>query len=690
MRARAGALAATALALGTPGAAAGEEGTWQPEPGLVDYVSVTSKVNQRTQQTPASVTVISREQIDLAGYRSIGEALEDVPGLYVRNDLQNRHVSIRGLSGGARNGSRFLKVMIDGRPVGSVQSGVHFLGPEFIPMSAVERIEVMRGPASALYGAGALVGAVNVVTRRPPYEGEVTTETGVATSGVAFGERGGGLDLIELVTTRRVFVLVAGSGLYSDRSGLSAAPTSPREYSDPSRDDLARPISVIGRLEYVVGGGRLSLLAVRQEHDYVAEFHDLNALSHGTRVHVIDTSVHSTFERSFASGVSLLVTGGVARGEPGEGDRFDLSSSTSDVIRDFSYTQVSAAAEVRYDRDGGWFLAGVDAAYDHEELARYIDVEESGVTMPRESPPSRDLGNVAGYAQVLYPVTDLLRLAGGLRYDLHTVYGGAVSARAGIVAPLSPWFTAKLLGGRAYKAPSPEQLYAPAMDALDVRGDPTLRPQYLNGIEAIVDVFPLRHVNLQVGAYYNRYDDALSYVSDGGQLVPKSFDAEAFGGEVVLRAGGSIGSTYVEGMGALTYQRLLTEERIVGGIVDKAIPDNEAVPELIATGRAQARLDGLGLRVHARYRWVAERVPSQSNLRLDGAADPRQPTYHLPAYALLDLAVSTKRIDVGSFDLSFLVKMSNVLDAKYAEPGFNGIDIPGMPRSIWVQVSSRF
>ncbi len=116
---------------------------FSPDPVLDEYIAVSSKVAQRPSRTPASVAVISRDQIDLMGYNSVGEALRDVPGLFVSYNLQNYNVAVRGLLGGARSGSRLLKIMIDGRVAGFVSGGVYFLGPEFVPMSAVERIEVM-------------------------------------------------------------------------------------------------------------------------------------------------------------------------------------------------------------------------------------------------------------------------------------------------------------------------------------------------------------------------------------------------------------------------------------------------------------------------------------------------------------------------------------------------------------------
>ena len=155
-------------------AARAEETPFAPAEDLVEYATVGSKLAQSTMRTPASVTVITGEQLLRGGFASVGEALATIPGIFISDDLQNVHVAVRGVFGGARAGSRSLRVLIDGIPVVYQQSGVNLLGPELMPLSSIERIEVLKGPASALYGTGALVGAINIVTRRPAHEGEVT------------------------------------------------------------------------------------------------------------------------------------------------------------------------------------------------------------------------------------------------------------------------------------------------------------------------------------------------------------------------------------------------------------------------------------------------------------------------------------------------------------------------------------
>ena len=130
---------------------------------------------------PASISVIGREELEGKSYRDITEALQDVPGVYVDDGPSGKggteEISIRGMD------SDYTLILVDGRPQGSGQSYYNGFGAgaEFgwlPPISAIERIEVIRGPMSSLYGSDALGGVINVITKATPehWAGSVTLE----------------------------------------------------------------------------------------------------------------------------------------------------------------------------------------------------------------------------------------------------------------------------------------------------------------------------------------------------------------------------------------------------------------------------------------------------------------------------------------------------------------------------------
>lgn len=134
-----------------------------PDAFLLDQVVVTaSKSSQVRRLSPSLVNVVPSAIFTRAGAATLADGLVYQPGVRVENDCQNcgfTQVRINGLDG------HYTQILLDSRPVFSALAGVY--GLEHIPANMIERVEVMRGGGSALFGSSAIGGTVNIITREP-------------------------------------------------------------------------------------------------------------------------------------------------------------------------------------------------------------------------------------------------------------------------------------------------------------------------------------------------------------------------------------------------------------------------------------------------------------------------------------------------------------------------------------------
>ena len=144
-----------------------------------DTVVVTASASEQSlKDAPASISVITQEDLKKKPIQNLKDVLQEVPGVQLTNEGDNRQgVSIRGLS------SSYTLILVDGKRVNSRNAVFRHndFDLNWIPVDAIERIEVVRGPMSSLYGSDALGGVVNIITRKvgKAWHGTVTADTTV-------------------------------------------------------------------------------------------------------------------------------------------------------------------------------------------------------------------------------------------------------------------------------------------------------------------------------------------------------------------------------------------------------------------------------------------------------------------------------------------------------------------------------
>lgn len=153
MEKRKAALLAAAVIMGGVSVQAANE---PPVFDLAEVVVTATKLKEAPEKVPASVSVVTSKEIEKRNYTSVAQAMGQLPGIYL-NPVAEGGISLRGF------GSADILVMVDGQPVNSGWNGS--VDWSMIPVESIDKIELVRGAASSLYGSRAVGGVIQITTK---------------------------------------------------------------------------------------------------------------------------------------------------------------------------------------------------------------------------------------------------------------------------------------------------------------------------------------------------------------------------------------------------------------------------------------------------------------------------------------------------------------------------------------------
>jgi outer membrane receptor for ferrienterochelin and colicins len=666
-----------------------------------------SKAPQKLHEAPSIVTTVTREQIVVWGYRSLAELLGDLLGFYVVDDHTSTNVVVRGNSGGLYAESSIIKVLINGHPVSFSSTGGIGLGPELIPLSAIERVEVIRGPASALYGADAFLGMINIQTR----QGEDISGT---TAWLALGQVGSepASDVDVTIGTRRgsLEAMVAVRRTDQDLSGLELPASSPAPNIPLYNRGARRAAGLDQRSTSAIAtvtlrpqqSWSLGLFGYYSLIDRGAEFGSLLQLAHG--YNELDAFSENRASRSqlrggvqFAQDISprlqLSLRGSYFQGGTGDGNRLEVGSEYYYVRRSLGFRGGDLDGHLQWSPSLHWsFSSGVSLLLDDERLPSRIAVAKRPLESVRRGQVidaasvhqgRRTFFNAGAYLQATLRTEDgRLGVTGGLRYDRHNVYGGQLSRRLGLVGTPLPNLHAKLLHGSAFQAPSPFLLHAVPAVAGDVVGNANRRPQYVNTFEFQLEYGPAEGLTLATDVAYSLLDDKTEFIQQGINKVARN----------VIRTGSLSwenrldASLHKRVSAYLSYEMQRTimrrgQEGYLGQVVGE---QGSIYPNVMVHAGVAAQLGSWPLRLAILGSYVGPRRASETNILLNRGA------YTLPSYVVLDANLATKGFEIlrhGEQQVSLGLIGKNLLGARGPYPGFSGVDYPLAPRSVLAQLN---
>jgi outer membrane receptor for ferrienterochelin and colicins len=495
---------AVALVASTPSLQADEVVT------LDNLVVTASGFEQKLTNAPASISVISQQDLQQKRYNSLAHALGDVEGIDIGQGTGKTgglNISIRGMP------SEYTLILIDGRrqnAAGNVTpNGFNETSTSFIPpLSAIERIEVIRGPMSTLYGSDAMGGVINIITRKVADEwtGSLTLDHTLqensdygATSNASVYASGPlvedllGLQLRASAFKRQESDLTFGNGSEVSKRGpspvdgnnrnlgarLTLTPHENHDFSldlEQGRQRYNNDECQLGTLD---GLNRSCTAASDTANGYADELRferEQIALTHTARLGIgtLDSSItHSTTET-----IGRTLPGspiGSPSGIPGSLAGDDRELETTNLIFDSKLVTPI----------GDNHITTVGAQWWEAEMTDGIALEDF------------EQKTWAVFAEDEWQLRDDLALTLGARYDDHDAFGGHISPRAYLVWNATDSWTLKGGVSRGYRTPDLNDLHdgvngISGQGTVVTIGNPELEPETTTSTE--------------VGVYYDSYD----------------------------------------------------------------------------------------------------------------------------------------------------------------------------------------
>jgi outer membrane receptor for ferrienterochelin and colicins len=463
---------------------------------LEDIPSVfgASRFDQLSTEAPASVSVLTRDDIALHGWRTLADVLAGARGLYVIQDGVYATLGARAFGRPGDYNSRMLLV-IDGHRVNENIYDAGAVGSEsMVHVDDVERIEVIRGPASSLYGNSAFFGVVNVVTTRGRAVGGARARVSMESFGgreaaVAFGDRyGNGLEVSANVALRRS----DGRDFFFSELDTSATRGWARGLDAEARDH-ARVRVDWGRLE-VTG------IVNRRDKDVATARYGVDFAAPGTAFADHQGMLGLRFTQPHGNKASLRLRASYNTNDY-HGAYVYGGESTSDWSRGrWGVLEAEYASSVW---DGHRIVMGVQRTHNFRQVQGYREASE--ITFFSDA---RD-GLSAAFAQDEIRVSDRWLVNGGLRLDHYDSFGATLNPRLGVIFAPRPGSAIKALYGRAFRAPN---VYERLIDAPDVRPNPMLGPERIHTYELLVEHRVNHALKVTSALFHNEVRALIEYV----------------------------------------------------------------------------------------------------------------------------------------------------------------------------------
>ena len=659
--------------------------------GDKSFVTIATGAPQPISRAPSVATVITAEDIAAIGAADLDEALETVPGLHVsRSGVgYNPIYTIRGIS--TQYNPQVL-MLVNGIPITSVYTGSRTIIWGGMPVENIARIEVIRGPGSALYGADAFSGVINIITKTTAdlTGSQFGLRVGSFNSRDAWLQYGGTLGGFDTTAYLRAGHtdgqrrIITEDALSGTPFSLAPGPVNLNRDAIDGRIDLSRNnwrLRVGYQLRDNGGTGagvasaldpagkntgeRISSDLTYQDANFAP---DLDVTAQVSYLHISEKSDLTLFPpgTDFGSGV---FTDGVI-GNPYKWERhlrLNLSAAYSGIqnhkLRVGAGTQNDDLYRIKETKNYNLVLVPL-VGYLPVPLGSVVDVTE---TTPFVRPHTRRVNYV--YAQDEWAFVQDWYLTAGIRHDRYSDFGDTTNPRLALVWETAYNLTSKLLYGRAFRPPSFSELYNTNTNPVAV-GNPNLKPESIESVELAFAWQPTSSVKANLNLFSYRMKDILRFVQDTTTGISTAQNAGRQNGrgfeiELVWDAAANL--------------------RLSGNYAQQRSID-------VATNQDAGYAPRHHVYAMADWNFIPNwNLDAQLNYIEDRMREPGDLRPGIPDYGTVDVGL---RSQLRNSDWDFSMKVLNLFDADAREPspspGLIPKDLPLAPRSLRLELRCQF
>lgn len=468
----------------------------------VDSVYSASKHEQKVTEAPSSVSIVTADEIKEYGHRTLADILRSVRGFYVTYDRNYGYIGVRGFNRPGDFGGRVL-ILVDGQQINEPLFDSAFNLTDFIlDVDLIQRVEVIRGPGSALYGNNAFFAVVNVITRT----GQQMDGAEVSGSAASFDTYSGRASFgkkfkndVELLFSGTVYNSEGPDRLY-----FKEFDTPDQNHGIAQNMDADQFHSFLGRLSY----HDFSLESAYVSRDKQVPTASFDTAFNDPRYHTIDTRYFANLQFAHEFPEDLQVKAKVYY------DYYNLAAdypyAGAPLNRDADYAEWFGAdaqvSKVLFEKH--LVTLGTEFRDDYRlDLLNY-DVGPGG-TVYLDS--HRSDTRYAVFGQEEFQILPSLLLNAGVRYDYFSTFGDTVNPRAALM--YSPWekTTFKAVYGQAFRAPNADELYYTSSVE---KANPNLRPETIHSYELIYEQYLPANLRMSASAFYDHIQDLISESTD--------------------------------------------------------------------------------------------------------------------------------------------------------------------------------